>query len=411
MLKLVNSLTREKEVFRPRHRNEVRVFTCGPSIYLRPHIGNYRTYTYEDVLVRYLEYSGHKVKRIINFTDVEDKSISEAHARHKKVLDLTEDISHYFIAETKQLSIKLPPVIPRSSTTVDQAAAIIQRLVKKGYAYWHDGNAYFDPLKFKGFGKLFGLDMRHWPKKRVRFSRDTYEGRRWNRGDFILWHGNKRGEEPWWDTVIGRGRPSWNIQDPAIIIKHVGETVDVNCGGIDNIYRHHDYNIAVMESYSGKPYASMYLHGEHLVVDGKKMSKSKGNILYPEHVLKKGYRPVDLRFFLAYTYYRKKLNFTWERFAARARRLDAFHAIAKGLLAARAAVTSGEALRIVAGLHKSFKTAMDNDLHLGVAFDAIEKAVARLDRIREAGGFGKEGAAKLKESLKRLDAVAQFLMP
>ncbi len=411
MLKLTNSLGRKKEVFRPRHNGEVRIFTCGPSIYLRPHIGNYRTFLYEDVVVRYLEHRGHKVRRIINFTDVEDKSISAAHAKHKKVLEYTEDISHHFFKETELLCIKLPPVVPRSSTTVDEAAKITRRLVEKGYAYWHDGNAYFDPLKFKGFGKLFGLDMRRWPKKHVRFSKDTYEGRRWNRGDFILWHGSKPGADPCWNTVIGRGRPSWNIQDPAIIIKHLGETVDINCGGIDNIYRHHDYNIAVMESFTGKPYSSFYLHGEHLVIDGKKMSKSKGNILYPEHILKKGYTPAHLRFFLTYTWYRKKLNFTWERFAARARRLDAFHEAVSRLLAARGSGTSREALRLVAGLAPAFEAAMDDDLHLGVAFDAIDKTCRRLDRVREAGGFGREGAAKLKETLTRLDKVAQFLLP
>ncbi len=412
MLKLTNSMTGNKEVFRPRQKGEVRIFTCGPSIYQRPHIGNYRTFLYEDLVVRYLEYSGHKVRRIINFTDVEDKSISEAKARHKKVLDLTEDISHYFFRETEQLRIKLPPVVPRSSTTVHEAARITDRLIRKGYAYWHGGNVYFDPLKFKGFGKLFGLDMRRWPKKHVRFSKDTYDGRRWNRGDFILWHGHKKGADPCWDTVIGRGRPSWNIQDPAIIIKHLGETIDINCGGIDNIYRHHDYNIAVMESYSGKIFAAFYLHGEHLVVDGRKMSKSKGNILYPEHVYKRGYTPAHLRFFLTATaWYRKKLNFTWDRFAAAAGRLDRFHETVAALLACRGAETSSEALRLVASAAAAFEAAMDDDLHLAVAFDAIEKTVRQLERLAKAGRFGTQGAGRLKATLKRLDAVAQFMLP
>jgi cysteinyl-tRNA synthetase len=411
MLRLTNSMTKKEEEVRPRHKDGVRIFTCGPSIYQRPHIGNYRTFLYEDLVVRYLEYKGHKVKRIINFTDVEDKSISAAHARHKKTLELTEDISHYFFKETEQLSIKLPRIVPRSSTTVQEAAEITRRLVKKGYAYWHDGNAYFDPLKFKGFGKLYGLSTRGWPKKHVRFSKDTYEGRRWNRGDFILWHGNKAGEEPWWDTVIGRGRPSWNIQDPAIIIKHLGDSVDINCGGIDNIFRHHDYNIAVMESYTGKTYAGIYLHGEHLIVDGKKMSKSKGNVLYPEHVLKKGYSPAHLRFFLTGTYYRKKLNFTWDRFARQAARLDAFHKAVGGLLAATGVGSSRDALALIAGLRGDFEAAMDHDLRLGVAFAGLEAAVKRLARIRDAGGFGRDAAARLRRELERLDAVAQFLLP
>ncbi len=314
MLELFNTMSRSKEVFQPIEQKKIKLFACGPSIYQRPHIGNYRTFLYEDLLIKYLEYSGYKVKHTIILTDIEDKAISEAKKKNQKISDLTTIAAKKFFEEAKLLNIKLPNPIPRSSTSIEQSAILIKKLMDTGYAYRYKGDIFFDALKFRDFGKLFRLDMRRWPKKKVRFKKDTYNGRRWNLGDFILWHGYKDGDITSWDTKIGKGRPSWNIQDPAVITKHLGYKVDINCGGIDNIYRHHDYTIAIIESVSKSPYANYYLHGEHLVVNGKSMSKSRGNILYPEDLLKKNLRPYHLRFFLLYRHYRKKLNFTGDKF-------------------------------------------------------------------------------------------------
>lgn len=289
-------MTKKLDLFTPRESGRVKIFTCGPSIYQRPHIGNYRTFLYEDILVRYLEYCGYEVERIINFTDLEDKTIEESLIQERKLEEITSDVAEHFYRETVDLGIKLPPEIPASSTSVPEAVGIIKTLMEKGHAYRHGEDIFFDPLTYPGFGRLFGLDMSKWPDKKVRFRRDTYNGNRWNRGDFILWHADRGEHVHFWDTAIGRGRPSWNVQDPAMIIKHLGEQVDINCGGIDNIYRHHDYNIAIMEALTGKEYARYYLHGEHLVVDGRTMSKSRGNILYPEEVYKLGYTPLSCDF-------------------------------------------------------------------------------------------------------------------
>ena len=282
-MKIYNTMSRSVEQFKSRGKGRVKIFTCGPSIYRRPHIGNYRTFLYEDILVRYLEYQGYEVDRIINFTDVEDKTISEASKEKSSVKDITENAAEFFYREAEDLKIRLPLDIPKSSTSVNEAAMIIARLIEKGYAYRHGDNIFFDPLKKEDFGKLYRLDMSKWPEKKMRFKKDTYNGRRWNRGDFILWHGYTGGDEPFWDTPIGKGRPSWNVQDPAMIVKHLGDQIDINCGGIDNIFRHHDYNIAVMEAYTGKSFANYYMHGEHLFVNGKPMSKA-GEHLYPEHI-------------------------------------------------------------------------------------------------------------------------------
>ncbi len=157
---------------------------------------------------------------------------------------------------------------------------MIERLLELKIAYRHGDNIYFDPLKFPGFGKLYGLDMSRWPTRKKRFHRDTYPGIQWNLGDFILWHGYREGDTVFWDTAIGRGRPSWNIQDPSMVASHFQETLSIYCGGIDNLYRHHDYSLAILESLRPYPMARFWLHGHHLLVGGRKMSKSRGTVYY-----------------------------------------------------------------------------------------------------------------------------------
>ncbi len=314
VLTLYNTLTKKKERFEPKETDIVRIFTCGPSVYRKPHIGNYRTFLYEDILQRYLELLCYRVKRVINFTDVEDKAIQEAEEKGITLDELTRPVIEQFYRDCKNLHIKLPSSIPRSSTSVAEAAGLIKILLDKGMAYRHGGNIYFDPLKYPRFGELFGLDMTKWPRKKVRFSKDTYNGLRWNLGDFILWHGYREGDKVFWDTEIGRGRPAWNVQDAAMIYQEHGTRADICCGGIDNLYRHHDYNRAIMEAVSDGEFAHYWLHGEHVVYDGKKMSKSRGNVVYPRDFFDKGYSAEELRFFLISGHYRRRLNYTANNF-------------------------------------------------------------------------------------------------
>lgn len=410
MLKLYNSMSRSKEVFRSREYHQVKMFTCGPSTYRRPHIGNYRTFLYEDILVKYLEYRGYEVKRIINFTDVEDKMLEEAVKKGQTPEAIAGEVAGYFFKETELLKIKLPPQIPRASTSVPQAVLLIRKLLNKRAAYWHDGNVFFDPLKFKDFGKLFRLDMSRWPKKKVRFKRDTYTGQRWNRGDFILWHGFRNGDTAVWDTEIGRGRPSWNIQDPAMVTENLGYQIDINCGGIDNIYRHHDYNIAVIESVSGKKYANYYLHGAHLIVDGRPMSKSRGNILYPQDVLAKGYRPHHLRFFLIYAHYRQKLNLTERRLREAKNRLDAIRGLIEELLSAGSAqITVDPRLdQLIGRLGGSFERHMDDDLEVGASIDGLHELLLEIRKKFPPLPAG--ARKKLRGELARIDSVLGVLL-
>lgn len=298
------------------------MYTCGPSVYRQPHIGNYRTFLFEDILQRYLEYLGYEVVRLLTFTDIEDKAIGEAKKEKVSIKEMTQKNVDTFFADAKLLEIESPTYNPRSSTTVDQAAKLIKVLLEKGFAYWHKGNVYFDPLKFKEFGKISKLDMRKWPKKKRRFHKDTYPGMPWNMGDFILWHGYKESDKVYWNTEIGKGRPAWNVQDAAMVTKHLGFNIDIACGGIDNLVRHHDYTVAVAEGFSSEEFAHHWFHGAHLFVEGKKMSKSRGNVYYPADLIRMGYKKEHIRFFLIYGHYRKRLNFTLKKLQRTSRKLD-----------------------------------------------------------------------------------------
>ncbi|MDY0040885.1 MAG: class I tRNA ligase family protein [Desulforhabdus sp.] len=410
MLKLNNTMSRKVESFKPRNDGQVKMFTCGPSIYRRPHVGNYRSFLWEDVLQRYLEFLDYRVERVINFTDVEDKAIAEAEKEGAEVKELTDSIAQQFLDDAVLLKIKLPDFIPRSSTSVDQAVELIKKLLEKGYAYRHANDVFYDPLKFKGFGKLFRLDMKQWPKEKKRFKRDTYPGRRWNLGDFILWHGYKDGDQLYWDTEIGRGRPSWNIQDPAMITKHLGYQIDIACGGIDNIYRHHDYNIAVIEAVSGKEFSRYWLHGEHLLVDGKKMSKSRGNIIYPEDLLNDGYSAAQIRFYLIYGHHRKKMNLTRKNLQQTSNKLDILKGMIKELTThSDSAKENGTARRLLAGLLPDFERSMNEDLNVGLAFDKLFDSLARLMELKRKAMLAKTASEELLQKTKQIDQVLQVI--
>ncbi len=405
MLKLFNTLGKGMEPFRPVNRNLTVVFSCGPSVYQRAHIGNFRTFLFEDVLVRYLEYSGHKVEWGMTITDVEDKAISQAAMEHLTLKQLTDRNLEQFLREMGLLRIRIPDHLPRAGESVAEAASIIARLLDRGSAYWHNGNVYFDPLTFPGFGELYGLDMTKWPSKKKRFHKDTYPGIQWNLGDFVLWHGYRKGDRVFWDSEIGRGRPSWNVQDPAMISRYYNETLSIYCGGIDNLFRHHDYTRAILETMRPYPASRFWLHCRHLQVDGQKMSKSRGNIYYTDALLSKGYTPAEVRFFLIYGHYRDRLYFTDELMASTADRLRAFRK--KVNLIAKAARKGHGASDEAARCRNIFAKNMDNDLDVKGAFDALDRLLSRIN----ARELRPEAAYELAVALKEMDGVLGVIIP
>ncbi len=403
MLRIFNTLGEKLETFKPARHRRADVFTCGPSVYQRSHIGNFRTFLFEDILVRYLEYSGFPVKRGMNFTDIEDKAFEEAKKRRMSVKDLTEENIKDFIREMRLLKMKIPDYLPRASEAIDEVVRIIQQLFSRKIAYCYRGNVYFDPLKYPRFGELYGLDMTRWPRKKRRFHKDTYPGMRWNLGDFILWHGYKEGELGW-DTPIGRGRPSWNIQDASLVLKHYRGTLSIYCGGIDNLFRHHDYTRAIVESVRPYPMAKFWLHCHHLIVQGQKMSKSKGNIYYVEDLLRDGYTADEIRFFLIYGYYREKLNYTKENIESATEKLRNLKR--KVTMIRRKAGQKLEVDReMVKGVQDAFIREMDDDLNVEKAFDQLYEFIDGI----EIETLKPEPASGLIKGLRQVDEVLKVL--
>ncbi|HEX8949266.1 MAG TPA: hypothetical protein VF790_09920 [Dissulfurispiraceae bacterium] len=407
MLRLFNTSGKKIEPFRPAGKKVVNIFTCGPSVYQRSHIGNFRTFLFEDVLVRYLEYSGYKVLRGMNFTDIEDKAIAEAELERKSIKAVTDKHIREFLREARLLGMKIPDYLPRASDpeSIDEAAWLIQRLLERKIAYFYRGNVYFDPLKSPGFGELYGLDMRKWPKKKVRFHKDTYPGMRWNLGDFILWHGCKEGDMVCRDTAIGSGRPSWNIEDPSMVIRYFHETLSVYCGGIDNLYRHHDYIKAILESVMPYPAARFWLHCRHLLVNSRKMSKSKGNILYTDMLGKKGYTYPEIRFFLIYGHYREELDYSDASMRAAAGKLRDLrrHVRAIERKAGNGADSGGGAAQRI---RKVFTGSMDNDLAVKGAIDGLGCCLAEITR----AALRPSEAAGIAKALREIDGVLGVLL-
>ena len=404
MLRLFNTFGKHIETFQPVNKEIVTVFTCGPSVYQRSHIGNFRTFLFEDIVVRYLEYLGYQIERGMNITDIEDKAIKEAENRGTSVKALADQNIETFLKEIGGLRIKKPDFLPRASEAIDRAVEIIERLIDLKIAYWHDGNCYFDPLKYPGFGELYGLDMNKWPKRKKRFHKDTYPGMRWNRGDFVLWHGYKEGDREYWDTRIGKGRPAWNIQDPSMISQHFDETLSIYCGGIDNLVRHHDYTRAVLESIRPFPMARYWLHCHHLHVNGKKMSKSIGNILYTDTLLEKGYDLSEIRFFLLYGHYRKKLNYSDKHMEFVTKRLRRFKEQVKKI-EDKADPTTDADTEMSRKIKEVFEERMDDDLDVKGAFDNVVTLVNGTDM----KNLAPTTATGVIKALREIDDVLQVI--
>jgi cysteinyl-tRNA synthetase len=410
MIRFFNTLGKKTETFRPANKKMINIFTCGPSVYQRAHIGNFRTFLFEDILLRYLEYSGYTVRRGMNFTDIEDKAIREAVKNKTTVKQLTGTNIRHFLHEMKLLRMRIPDYLPKASESVDQAAEIIEKLIGMRCAYWYKGNVYFDPLTFRGFGKLFGLDMSKWPSKKKRFHKDTYPGIQWNLGDFILWHGYKTGDRYYWDTKIGKGRPSWNVQDPSMISRYFHETLSIYCGGVDNLYRHHDYILAILESVNPYPAAKYWLHCNHLYVNGQKMSKSKGNILYSDDLQTLGYTMPEIRFFLIYGQYRDRMNYSEKQIRVTTDKLRDFRRTVKAIEkisrteARSSSPESGERSKEYP-LKTSFMRDMDNDMNVRDAFDGLQRklSVVGIDELKPAEASG------IIKTLREIDEVLQVI--
>jgi len=320
-IKLYNTLTRKKEEFLPLKPNQAGIYACGPTVYNYAHIGNLRTYVFEDTLRRMFQYNGFALSHVMNITDVDDKTIRDSQKEGVNLKDFTEKYTRIFLDDCAALNIQQPDILCKATEHIPEMIDLVQRLSDKGYAYRSgDGATYFNITKFAGYGKLSGIDLSGL-KAGARVASDEYEKE--SLSDFALWKAwEPKDGEVFWESPFGKGRPGWHIECSAMSTKYLGETFDIHVGAVDLIFPHHENEIAQTEAATGKPWVRCWMHAEHLLVDGGKMSKSLNNFFRVMDLKEKGYHPLAYRYFCFTGHYRSQLNFTWESLTAAQRALE-----------------------------------------------------------------------------------------
>lgn len=320
-LRFYNTLSRKKEEFVPIDKNEVRMYSCGPTVYNYPHIGNYRAYVFADTLKRVLLYYGYNVKHIMNLTDIDDKTIRDSKKEGKTLKEFTEFYSEEFFKDIKSLNIINPTKFTKATDYIKEMVEIIEKLLANGLAYKsEDGSVYFDIKKFKNYGQLSGLVLENQKENASgRIKSDEYDKE--NAEDFALWKSwDENDGEVFWDppkilgasTSLGKGRPGWHIECSAMSITNLGEQIDIHTGGVDNIFPHHENEIAQSEGMTGKQFVKYWMHNEWVLVDNKKMAKSAHNFYTLRDLIDKNINPLVYRFWLLMANYRTRTNFVWE---------------------------------------------------------------------------------------------------
>src|SRR5579872_6257410 len=367
-LRFYNTLSQQIETFSPARDNTVRMYTCGPTVYDYAHIGNFRTFTFVDILRKWLRISGFALAHVMNITDVDDKIIRNAVAQHKSLGDYTAVYTEAFLQDCDKLRLERPERLVAATDHIDDMVAAIQKLGSSHHTYISDGSVYFRISSFPGYGKLSHNDF-SGNIAGARVDVDEYE--KADARDFALWKAPKEGE-PFWPTSMGPGRPGWHIECSVMAIKYLGETLDIHVGGVDLIFPHHENEIAQSESLTGKPFSRFWMHAEFLMVEGQKMSKSLGNYFTLRDVLEKGYQPEAIRYLLASVPYRKQLNFTFDGLNSAATAIDRLRNFKLRLETDQFAEGHDDAMTVrAAQARQAFNDSLNDDLNTAEALAAI----------------------------------------
>ncbi len=408
-MKVFNSLTRRDEALSPLSGNEIRMYTCGPTVYNYAHIGNFRAYTFEDILRRVIEFNGMKVKQVMNLTDVDDKTIRGANAAKVALTDYTKTYKDAFFADLKVLNVEPAEIYPAATDHIPEMIALVEKLVEKGVAYKSDdGSVYFNVRKFPQYGQLAHIDFDH-QQTGARCAADEYDKE--NVGDFALWKAWEESDGPvGWDSPWGRGRPGWHIECSAMSMKYLGESFDLHTGGIDNCFPHHENEIAQAEAATGKTFVKTWMHCAHLRVNGEKMSKSLGNFYTLRDLLEKGFTGREIRYVLINAHYRQGLNFAFSALE------DARKSLAR-IDAATDGATEGQAPEWAEKCLADFTEAVNDDLNIPRAFAALFDLVRqtnanpgaptlgvfrRMDEVLGVIFFGKAAKEEVPAEIKAL---------
>jgi cysteinyl-tRNA synthetase len=411
-LRFHNTMTRRVDPFSPLTAGAVRMYTCGPTVYDHAHIGNFRAYVWEDLLRRFLRYRGFAVTQVMNITDVDDKTIRNSVAAGVSLREYTDRFVRTFFEDIDSLGIERAEFYPRATDHVPEMLEIIARLREKGHTYESGGSTYFRIDTFPAYGRLSGLDP-SGIKAGARVESDEYE--KDDVRDFVLWKARKEGE-PSWSAPIGEGRPGWHIECSAMSMKYLGPSFDIHTGAVDNIFPHHENEIAQSEAATGLPFVRTWMHCAHLIVDGEKMSKSKGNFYTLRDLLGRGLSARAIRYFLLSSHYRKPLNFTLEGVGQAAQALERLDAFEERVESERrrarggaAPSPAGESLAEIVRIYsRSFEAALDDDLNtaeaLGAIFELVRAVNAALDR-NEADASGLEAAMEAHDGFRRVFGI------
>jgi cysteinyl-tRNA synthetase len=406
--RLYNTLTRSIETFEPADGETVRMYTCGPTVYKPAHLGNFRTFLFEDLLRRVIALRGWKLVQVMNLTDVDDKIIKSASEQGITISEVTAPVVQIFNTDRAFLRIQDAEIYPRATDHIPEMLAIVQRLVDRGLAYLaDDGTVYFAIDKFKDYGKLSRLDTRE-VRAGARVLQDDYSKE--NAQDFALWKAAKPEDESTgaaWDSPWGRGRPGWHLECSAMAMKYLGETLDIHCGGIDLIFPHHEDEIAQSEGATSRQFSRFWCHGEFLLTDGSKMAKRLGNVATVQDLRDQGIPAAAFRHFVFSTHYRKQLNMSGEALEASMEGVRRVGDFAERLASSKAATPELE--QIADDAEKEVLAALFDDLNapiaLGALFTFIRKANAELDR----HGVDRRALERAREVFSRINSVLDVI--
>ncbi len=399
-----NTLTRKKEVFKPLEAGKVKMYTCGPTVYDYAHIGNFRAFLFEDLLKRWLVYRGFKVTHVMNLTDIDDKTIKGSQKQQVPLKQYTDFYVKAFFEDIKALNIQPADVYPRATELVPDMVALIKTLMGKGYAYrGEDGSIYFAICKFPDYGKLSKIKPAEL-KAGARVSQDEYAKE--EAQDFALWKAwTPEDGDVFWETELGKGRPGWHIECSAMSMRYLGETFDIHCGGVDNMFPHHENEIAQSEAATGKKFVNYWLHNEHLLVEGKKMSKRFGNFYTLRDLLAKGYDPVVIRYLLMSTHYRQQFNFTFEGLESAKGAVDRLRNFVRRLHETEGKDSKGKVAGLTEKLEACFGGSMDDDLDIGMALASLFDFVRDINNLLDSNMVSKQEAADVGGLMMRIDEV------
>lgn len=404
-MKVFNSLTRRDEPLAPIADNTIRMYTCGPTVYNFAHIGNFRAYTFEDILRRAIQFNGMRVRQVMNLTDVDDKTIRGANAANVPLTDYTKTYKEAFFADLRKLNVQPAEVYPAATDHIPEMISLVEKLIDKGVAYKSDdGSVYFAVTKFPGYGKLAHIDFDS-QRTGARCAADEYDKE--NVGDFALWKAWEPSDGPvGWDSPWGRGRPGWHIECSAMSMKYLGETFDLHTGGIDNLFPHHENEIAQAEAATGKEFVKTWMHCAHLKVNGEKMSKSAGNFFTLRDLIEKGWSGREIRYVLVNAHYRQGLNFAFSALEDARKSLARIDTCVDALERLAGGAGAGSPVpEFAQNALAEFTAAINDDLNTPKAFAALFELVRHANAWMQGGDVPPANAAAILDVFRRMDSV------